>query len=114
MGHFSQECRQPKQSNSLRCSSTRGQLVEGPQKGPAPQTSHANYTTMEEIPTGEEVLAGMFFLNEHPIVFLFHSGASHDFMSFTCAMKAKLSLVALGAPYVISTPGGQVDTDQVV
>jgi hypothetical protein len=66
----------------------------------------ANYTTMEEIPIGEEVLAGTFFLNERPIVILFDSGASHDFMSFTCAKKAKLSLVASGVPYVISTPGG--------
>jgi hypothetical protein len=49
---------------------------------------------MEEIPIGE-VLAG------------------HDFMSFTCAKKAKLSLVALGVPYVISTLGGQVDANQV-
>jgi hypothetical protein len=73
-----------------------------------------NYTTMEEIPIGEEVLAGTFFLNERPIVILFDSGASHDFMSFTCAKKAKLSLVASGVPYVISTPGGWVDADQVV
>jgi hypothetical protein len=65
-----------------------------------------NYTTMEEIPIGEEVLAGTFFLNERPIVILFDSGASHDFMSFICAKKAKLSLVASGVPYVISTPGG--------
>jgi hypothetical protein len=69
---------------------------------------------MKEIPMGEEVLAGMFFLNEHPIIILFGSGASHDFISFTCARKAKLSLVASGAPYVISTPGGLVDADQVV
>jgi hypothetical protein len=61
---------------------------------------------MEEIPTGEEVLAGTFFLNECLIIILFDSGASHDFMSFTCAKKAKLSLVASGAPYVINTPGG--------
>jgi hypothetical protein len=86
----------------------------GHQKGPAPQTSRANYTTMEEIPMGEEVLAGMFYLNERPIIILFDSGASHDFMSFTCAKKAKLSLVASGVPYMISTPGGQVDADQVV
>jgi hypothetical protein len=59
-----------------------------------------------EDPTGEEVLAGTFFLNEHPIIVLFDSGASHDFMSSTCAKKTKLTLVALGAPYVISTPGG--------
>jgi hypothetical protein len=61
---------------------------------------------VEEIPTGEEVLAGKFFLNERLIIILFDSGASHDFMSFTCAKKAKLSLVASGAPYVINTPGG--------
>jgi predicted aspartyl protease len=55
---------------------------------------------------GEEVLAGTFFLNEHPVIILFDSGASHNFMSTTCAKKVKLSLVASGAPYVISTPGG--------
>jgi hypothetical protein len=69
---------------------------------------------VEEIPTGEELLAGTFFLNERPIIIIFDLGASHDLMSFTCAKKAKLSLVASGAPYVISTPGGRVDVDQVV
>jgi hypothetical protein len=68
-----------------------------------PRTSRANYTTVEEILTGEEVLVGRFFLNEHPIIILFNSGASDDFMSSTCAKKAKLSLMASGAPYVIST-----------
>jgi predicted aspartyl protease len=85
----------------------------GHQKGSTPWTGCTNYTTVEEIPTGE-VLAGMFFLNEHPIIILFDSGASYDFMSFIYAKKAKLSLVASGAPYVISTPGGRVDADQVV
>jgi hypothetical protein len=74
---------------------------------------HANYTTVEEIPMGGEVLAGTFFLNECSIIILFDLGASHDFMSFTCAKKAKLSLVASGAPCVISTPRGSVDADQV-
>jgi hypothetical protein len=69
---------------------------------------------VEEIPTGEEVLVCMFFLNERPIIILFDSRASHDFMSFTCAKKVKLSLMALGAPYVISTPGGRVDADWIV
>jgi hypothetical protein len=87
---------------------------KGPQRGPAPRISHANYTTVEEISTGEEVLAGTFFLNEHPDIILFDYGASHNFMSSTCAKKAKLSLVVLGAPYVISTPGGQVDANRIV
>jgi hypothetical protein len=77
----------------------------GLQKGPAKWTRYANYTTMEEIPMGE-VLASTFFLNKRPIIILFDSRASHDFMSFTCAKKAKLSLVASGAPYMISTLGG--------
>jgi hypothetical protein len=68
---------------------------------------------VEEVPTGEEVLAGTFFLNEHPIIILFDSGASHDFICSTCAKKAMLSTVAVEAPYVISTPGDQVDVDRL-
>jgi hypothetical protein len=62
---------------------------------------------------GEEVLASIFFLHEHPIIILFDSGASHDFMNLVCAKKAKLSPVATEAQYVISTPGGQVDENRI-
>jgi hypothetical protein len=61
---------------------------------------------MEEIPTGEEVLAGRFFLNKYLVIILFDSEVLHDFISSTCAKKAMLSMVATEAPYVISTPGG--------
>jgi hypothetical protein len=61
----------------------------GHQKDPAPRVAHANYTTVEEIPMGEEVLAGTFSLNEHHVIILFNFGASHNFMSSTCAKKAK-------------------------
>jgi hypothetical protein len=76
------------------------------QRVPVQHFGRANYTTVEEIPMGEEVLTGMFFLNEHPIIILFDSGASHDFVSSACAKRAKLTLVASGAPYVISTLRG--------
>jgi predicted aspartyl protease len=68
---------------------------------------------VDGIPTGEEVLAGTFLLNERPIIILFDSGASHDFMSSTCAKKAGLTLVVSGAQYAISTPGGRVDADHI-
>jgi hypothetical protein len=68
---------------------------------------------VEEIPMGEEVLVGMFFLNEHPIIILFDSMASHDFISSACVERARLTLVAPGVPYVISTPRGRVDTDPI-
>jgi predicted aspartyl protease len=69
---------------------------------------------MEEIPTGEEVPVGTFFLNDRPIIILFDSGASHDFMSSTCAKKAKLSHVASEIPYAISTPGCRVNADRII
>jgi hypothetical protein len=87
---------------------------KGPQRGPTVRTGRAIYTTVEEIPTGEEVLAGTFFLNEHPAIILFDSGVSHDFMSSACANKAKLSLVTSGAPYMISNLRGRVDANQIV
>jgi hypothetical protein len=114
MGHFAQKCRQPNQRNSLRAPALVVNQQRGHQKGPAPPTGHANYTTMEEIPTGEELLAGTFFDNEHPIIILFDSGASHDFISSSCAKKAMLSMVATEAPYMITTPGGWVDADRIV
>jgi hypothetical protein len=104
----------PKQNNSPRATTTMANHQKGPERGPVPKTSRANYTTVEEIPTGEEVLVGTFFLNEHPVIILFDSGASHNFMSSTYAKKAKLSLVASGEPYVISTPGGRVDANRIV
>jgi hypothetical protein len=106
MGHFARECRLPKQSNSPRAPAPVVNQQKGHQKGPAPRTGHANYTTVEEIPTGEEMLAGTFFLNEPPIIILFDFEASHDFIGSTCAKKAMLFMVAMEAPYVISTPGG--------
>jgi hypothetical protein len=79
-----------------------------------PRIGRTNYTIMEEIPMGEEMLAGTFFPNEHPVIILFNSGASHNFTSSTYAKKAKLSLVTSGAPYVISTLRGKVDADWIV
>jgi hypothetical protein len=70
------------------------------------RSCHANYTTVEEIPMGEEVLMGTFFLNEHPVIIMFDFRALHDFISSTCTERARLTLVVSGVPYVISTPEG--------
>jgi predicted aspartyl protease len=56
----------------------------------------------------------MFSLNEHPVIILFDSGASHDFINSTCAKKVMLSMVATKGPYVISTPGSRVDAYRIV
>jgi hypothetical protein len=81
---------------------------------PSLRVGRANFTTIDEIPPDEEVLAGMFFLFKHPIIILFDSGASHDFMNLACAQKAKLTLWAMMVPYSITTPGGRVIADHMV
>jgi hypothetical protein len=70
------------------------------------RVGRANFTTLEEIPLGEEVLTGTFFLYEHLIIILFDSRVSHDFLSLVCAQKAGVTLYATQVPYSISTPGG--------
>jgi hypothetical protein len=70
------------------------------------RTGRVNHTTVEDIPEGEEVLAGTFLLFGHPVIFLFDSGASHDFMSSTCTKRTKLSLTVAKPSYMISAPGG--------
>jgi hypothetical protein len=54
------------------------------------KTDRVNYTTLEDVPEGEQVLADMFSLHGHPIVILFDS------------------------PYMISTPGGRMATKHIV
>ena len=45
------------------------------------------YTTLEEIPSGKVVTVGTFLVNQHPVVVLFDSRASHSFMSQIFASK---------------------------
>jgi hypothetical protein len=58
---------------------------------PMPRSGHVNHTTVEDIPEGE-VLVSTFLLFGHPVIIMFDSGASHDFMSSTCAKREDLSL----------------------
>jgi hypothetical protein len=81
---------------------------------PSLRVGRANFTTLEGIPPGEEVLAGTFFLYEHLIIILFNSGASHDFLILAYAQKAELTLCATPAPYSISTPRVRVVDSQMV
>jgi hypothetical protein len=65
---------------------------------------------MEDVPEGEQVLISMFSLNGHPIVVLFYSGATHNFISKACTKSCQLTITHLSTPYMISTPGGKTVT----
>jgi hypothetical protein len=81
---------------------------------PSLRVGRAHFTMVKEILPGEEVLVVTFFLFEHPIIILFDSGASHDFISLACAQKAKLTLWTMKASYSICMPGGQMEVDRMV
>jgi hypothetical protein len=80
----------------------------------AVKTGRVNYTTLEDIPEGEQVLAGTFSLNGYPAVVLSNSDATHDFITKACTQRCQLSIHHVDSPYLISTPGGRVVTKQTV
>jgi hypothetical protein len=73
-----------------------------------------NYTTIEDVPEGEQVFMGTLSLNGHPIVILFDSGASHDFISKACTQKCHLVIEHMSTRYMILTPGGNIITQQLI
>jgi hypothetical protein len=57
-----------------------------------------HHTTIDDIPKGEPVIAGMVSINNHPAVILFDSGSSHSFISQTLIIadrQYKLNLIVM-------------------
>jgi hypothetical protein len=67
------------------------------------KTGRLNYTAMEDIPEGAQVLTSTFSLNGYPIVVLFDSSATHDFISKACIQKSQLAIQHMITPYLIKT-----------
>jgi hypothetical protein len=110
-GHFARECTTPKKT------ATQGHVTppsHGPQKVTVVKTGRVNYTTLKDIPEGEQVLTGIFSLNRHHAVILFNLGATHDFITKSCTQRCQLSIHHIYTPYLISTPGGRIVTKQTV
>jgi hypothetical protein len=110
-GHFTQECTAPKKT------ATQGHITPpscGPQKVADAKTSSVNYTTLEDVPDGEQVLTGIFSLHGCPIVILFDSGATHDFISRACTQRHHLGIQHSDSPYMISTPRGRMTTKHII
>jgi hypothetical protein len=94
-GHFARECTAPKKTTTQRHITP---PPRGPQKVAIAKTARINYTTMEDIPEGEQVLAGTFSLNGYPAIVLFDSGATHDFITKACTQRCQLSIHHIDTP----------------
>jgi hypothetical protein len=67
---------------------------------------------MEEIPSGEVVIAGIFLVSHHPTIVLFDSRALYSFMSPTFVSKydQNIFMVKKGG-YCISVTGNDISTN---
>jgi hypothetical protein len=108
-GHFAKECSAPRQDDEPRLHGHSSH----PGKAIATKTGRVNYATMKDVPGGGHVLAGTFSLNGHPIIILFDSDATHEFISKAYTEKHKLAVKSLSTPYMIHTPRGNVFTKQL-
>jgi hypothetical protein len=108
VGHFVRQCPEPKKGKAPRFPTSTVIQQRSEIRAPISRKGHVNHTTVEDIPEEEEVLVGTFSLFGHPVIILFDSRVSHDFMSSTCAKRAKLAPTIAKPSYMINTPGGRV------
>jgi hypothetical protein len=74
-----------------------------------------NHTNITNIPSGEVVTTGKFLVDQHPIVVLFDSSASHSFISLAFASKfIQKTYTIEGESYCIRAASGTIPTKLVV
>src|SRR5213075_2363190 len=108
-GHFTKECKRPRQLNpapQLTLGQGSNQDIQK-KKGTAP-SGRVNFMEISEVPAGAPVMAGTFSVNGHPAVILFDSEASHSFVSALCAYIINLECEYTEHEYCIQSPGGRL------
>ena len=78
------------------------------------KTGRVNYTALEEVTEGTQVMTGMFSINQCPVVVLFDSGASHTFISEACVARLNLPVTHMDKPYTIHALGAQLRANLLV
>jgi hypothetical protein len=76
-----------------------------PKKQQTQYQAHVHHTTVDDIPEGEPMTAGMFSINNHPAVVLFDSESSHSFISQAFVKRYEQKIVELECAYRIVQQG---------
>ena len=76
LGHFARDCPMPPRQNNYKTSAPDQGFSQQNQKKKIvlAKTGHVNYTTLEDVPKGTQVMAGMFSIDHCPGTVLFDSG----------------------------------------
>jgi hypothetical protein len=85
-----------------------------PKKQQTQYQARVHHTTIDDIPEGEPVIAGMFSINNHPTVVLFDSESSHSFISQVFVKRYGQKIVELECAYQISSAGADLLTNQII
>lgn len=77
------------------------------------KTGRINYTTMEEVQSGDQVRAGMFPVNSQLVVILFDSGVSHSFISQEFIHWHRVPTMTHPINYQIRSPRALIITNTI-
>ena len=115
-GHFAKQCPNRKLQASAPRPPAPGvqQQQRGQPKAGTSRTVCIHYTTLEEVPEGEQVLADMFSVYNQLVLVLFDFGASHSFISRAYVQRYSLPTRSIKSPYVVKSPGGTLGASQIV
>jgi hypothetical protein len=112
LSHFIKDCPQPRKSFQGQTSSP---INKGKGKRQVVQVrqGRVNLTTLSELPEGTPIMTGTFYINHHPVIVPFDSGATYSFISKDCGTKVGLDIYSINEAYRIVTPGGKILSNQI-
>jgi hypothetical protein len=73
-----------------------------------------NFTTLVELLEGAPIMTSTFSIDYKPVIILFDSSATHSFISNKCGARVGLDSCQAMWSYMISTPGGKIDSNQLI
>jgi hypothetical protein len=73
-----------------------------------------NFTTLAGLAEGALIMTSIFSIDYKPVIILFDSGATHSFISDKCVSRVGLDYCQAKGSYIISTPGGKINSNQLI
>ncbi|WVZ70510.1 hypothetical protein U9M48_019171, partial [Paspalum notatum var. saurae] len=83
------------------------------QQAKVPWQGKVNHVTTETASEAPNIVLGTFLVKNHPASILFDTGATHSFIAKAYAEKHNIDISPMKKPMVISSPGGNINTNLI-